>query len=63
MRVGPRARGLAGLGLVGRPYVFTARNPPTTYQAYLSGKLEDYAYPEEAIRAALETLPKVNLMV
>ena len=34
-----------------------------SYQAYLSGKLEDYAYPEEAIKAALETLPKVNLMV
>ena len=34
-----------------------------SYQAYLSGKLEDYAYPEEAIQAALETLPKVNLMV
>jgi tryptophan synthase beta chain len=34
-----------------------------SYQAYLSGKLEDYAYPEAAIRAALETLPKVNVMV
>jgi tryptophan synthase beta chain len=34
----------------------------SSYQAYLSGQLVDYAYPEEAIRAALETLPKVDLM-
>jgi tryptophan synthase beta chain len=27
------------------------------YDAYLSGKLEDYAYPEEKIKAALEHLP------
>ena len=33
-----------------------------SYQAYLSGQLEDYAYPEEAIRAALETLPKVDAL-
>ena len=33
-----------------------------SYQAYLSGQLEDYAYPEEAIRAALETLPKVDVL-
>jgi len=33
----------------------------TAYQAYLSGQLVDYAYPEEAIQAALETLPVVNL--
>ena len=32
----------------------------TAYQAYMSGQLEDYAYPEAAIKAALETLPKVN---
>jgi tryptophan synthase beta chain len=29
------------------------------YDAYFSGKLQDYAYPEEAIQAALERLPKV----
>lgn len=29
------------------------------YQAYLSGKLEDYAYPAEAIEAAMHDLPKV----
>ena len=27
----------------------------------LSGKLEDYAYPEENIRESLEKLPKVQL--
>lgn len=30
------------------------------YDSYFSGKLEDYAYPEEAIKAALERLPKVG---
>ncbi|MHB1075418.1 pyridoxal-phosphate dependent enzyme [Thiobacillus sp.] len=30
------------------------------YDSYFSGKLEDFAYPEEAIRAALERLPKVG---
>ena len=34
-----------------------------SYQAYLSGKLVDYAYPEAAIRAALTSLPKVDLAV
>ena len=34
-----------------------------SYQAYLSGQLEDYAYPEQAIQAALETLPKVDQIV
>jgi len=29
------------------------------YDAYLSGKLEDYAYPEEKVKEALESLPKV----
>jgi tryptophan synthase beta chain len=29
------------------------------YQAYLSGQLQDYAYPEAAIQAALTTLPQV----
>ncbi|MBI3978693.1 MAG: TrpB-like pyridoxal phosphate-dependent enzyme [Chloroflexi bacterium] len=29
------------------------------YDAYLTGKLEDYAYPQELVAAALETLPKV----
>ncbi len=33
----------------------------TAYQAYLEGKLEDYEYPEAAIRAAQEKLPKVEL--
>ena len=32
----------------------------SAYQAYMSGQLENYAYPEAAIKAALETLPKVN---
>jgi tryptophan synthase beta chain len=31
------------------------------YDAYLSGRLEDFAYPEERIRASLARLPKVNL--
>jgi tryptophan synthase beta chain len=31
------------------------------YDTYLSGKLEDYEHPEEAIKKALEKLPKVNL--
>ena len=31
------------------------------YDAYLSGKLEDYEYPEESIRQSLERLPKVCL--
>ena len=30
------------------------------YDAYLSGNLEDFEYPEEKIRAALERLPKVS---
>jgi len=30
------------------------------YDSYFSGKLEDFAYPEEAIRAALDRLPKVG---
>ncbi len=29
------------------------------YDAYLSGKLEDYAYPEEKVKEALAQLPKV----
>ncbi len=29
------------------------------YEAYLSGKLQDYAYPEEKVREALTSLPKV----
>ena len=32
-----------------------------SYQAYLGQALEDYAYPEEAIQAALADLPQVNL--
>jgi tryptophan synthase beta chain len=35
----------------------------SAYQAYLSGKLEDYEYPEAAIKAALTHLPKVTLPV
>ncbi|MFZ5820526.1 MAG: TrpB-like pyridoxal phosphate-dependent enzyme [Chloroflexota bacterium] len=31
------------------------------YENYLGGKLEDYEYPAEAIRAAMEKLPKVGL--
>lgn len=33
----------------------------TAYQSYLSGKLEDYEYPAEAIRQSLEKLPKVAM--
>jgi tryptophan synthase beta chain len=33
----------------------------SSYQAYLSGKLQDYEYPREAIRLSLEHLPKVNI--
>lgn len=33
----------------------------TAYEAYLSGKLQDYEYPEEAIQAAKNNLPKVSL--
>ena len=31
-----------------------------SYDKYLAGELEDYEYPEEAIRAALDHLPKVG---
>ena len=31
------------------------------YDSYLSGSLEDFEYPEEKIRQALERLPKVSL--
>ena len=31
------------------------------YEAYLGGKLEDYEYPAEAIKASLAKLPQVNL--
>jgi tryptophan synthase beta chain len=33
----------------------------SAYQAYMNGSLQDYALPEEAIQAALEQLPEVNL--
>jgi tryptophan synthase beta chain len=33
----------------------------SAYQAYLSGQLEDYEYPEEAIRSSLSKLPKVKI--
>ena len=31
------------------------------YEAYLGGKLEDYEYPAEAVKASLANLPQVNL--
>jgi tryptophan synthase beta chain len=31
----------------------------SAYDQYLSGKLEDYAYPEEAVREALKAVPAV----
>ena len=31
----------------------------TAYQAYFEGKLQDYDYPEEEIRRAISSLPKV----
>ena len=31
------------------------------YEAYFSGKLEDYEYPAAAVKAAMEELPKVNI--
>ena len=31
------------------------------YEAYLGGKLEDFEYPAEAVRAAMSELPKVNI--
>ncbi len=33
----------------------------SAYQAYLAGKLEDYEYPEAAIKASLAHLPKVSI--
>jgi tryptophan synthase beta chain len=33
----------------------------TAYQKYLNGQLEDYAYPEAAVKASMEDLPEVNL--
>ncbi|MCL4527841.1 MAG: TrpB-like pyridoxal phosphate-dependent enzyme [Chloroflexi bacterium] len=33
------------------------------YEAFLGGKLEDYEYPAEAVHAAMEELPKVNIPV
>lgn len=33
----------------------------SAYQAYLSGQLVDYEYPEEAIKVSLEHLPKVKI--
>jgi tryptophan synthase beta chain len=32
----------------------------SAYEAYLSGKLEDYEYPAEAVQASLEKLPQVS---
>ncbi len=33
----------------------------SAYQAYQSGELQDYVYPEEAVQAAMLTLPKVSV--
>jgi tryptophan synthase beta chain len=33
----------------------------TAYQAYLSGKLEDFEYPDKAIKASMANLPKVAM--
>jgi len=33
----------------------------SAYDSYLSGKLEDYEYPEDAVKAAMEKLPKVKI--
>jgi tryptophan synthase beta chain len=33
----------------------------SAYEAYLSGKLEDYAYPAEAVKAAMAKLPQVQI--
>ena len=33
----------------------------SAYQAYLSGSLQDYAYPEEKVQAALADLPQVTM--
>jgi tryptophan synthase beta chain len=33
----------------------------SAYEAYLSGKLQDYDYPAEAVQAAMQKLPKVEL--
>jgi tryptophan synthase beta chain len=33
----------------------------SAYEAYLSGKLEDYAYPEELVKQSLADLPQVNI--
>jgi len=30
------------------------------YESYLSGKLEDYDYPEEAVKEAMAKLPEVS---
>jgi tryptophan synthase beta chain len=35
----------------------------SSYQAYLSGKLQDYEYPKEAIEESLAHLPKVQIPV
>jgi tryptophan synthase beta chain len=35
----------------------------SSYQAYLSGKLQDYEYPKEAIELSLQHLPKVQIPV
>jgi len=32
----------------------------TAYDQYLSGRLEDYAYPAEKVREAMASVPKVG---
>ncbi len=32
-----------------------------SYDSYYEGKLEDYEYPEEAIKESLKNVPKVDL--
>jgi hypothetical protein len=32
-----------------------------SYQQYLNGKLEDYAYPAEEVEKAMQTLPQVEM--
>jgi len=31
------------------------------YEAYLGGKLEDYEYPAQAVKDAMQELPKGNM--
>ena len=33
----------------------------SAYQAYMSGQLQDYEYPEQAVREAMQKLPHISL--